>query len=410
MWHSVPLTLFWFTYFGALGVFSPYFGLYLKENAALSGTELGVVLSMLPLVGIVAQPLWGQIADVTGARSRILAWLSLCSSLGYLALFWAKGFLAIIFWTAVLAAFTSPVMPITVSVSLAVLKHAGPHAFGFVRVWGTIGFLILVVAFPWILDWYQASREIALVPASASEPGLEIMFVAIAVLVWLASLFAFYLPRSGAVSIPAARGDWKLLMRNGAFLRFLLFSLVVYFFLTGPMWLFPVFVRSRGGDIETIRGMWILMLIVEIPLVLSTGSGLKRLSSRGLLAVGALAGGVRWIFCGLISDMYVLYAVQMLHGVTVVGLLLGGPLYLEGIVPERLRSTAQSVFSTVGAGLASIASNVGSGWLLEFAGADLLYLTTGIGSLILGCLTWWMLPQVYRRPENELEIVSSPDI
>jgi nitrate/nitrite transporter NarK len=62
MWHSVPLTLFWFTYFGALGIFSPYFGLYLKEKAALSGTELGLVLSMLPLVGIIAQPLWGQIA------------------------------------------------------------------------------------------------------------------------------------------------------------------------------------------------------------------------------------------------------------------------------------------------------------------------------------------------------------
>ncbi len=25
MWHSIPLTLFWFTYFGSLGVFYPYF-------------------------------------------------------------------------------------------------------------------------------------------------------------------------------------------------------------------------------------------------------------------------------------------------------------------------------------------------------------------------------------------------
>ena len=54
----------------------------------------------------------------------------------------------------------------------------------------------------------------------------------------------------------------------------------------GPMWLFPIFIRARGGDLNTIRNMWILMLIVEVPLVLSTGSGLKRLGARGMLTVG----------------------------------------------------------------------------------------------------------------------------
>jgi PPP family 3-phenylpropionic acid transporter len=390
MWRSVPLTLFWFIYFGGLGIFTPYFGLYLRENAGLSGTELGVVLSMMPLVGIVAQPLWGQIADLSGARSRLVAWLSLGSVFGYLVLFWAHGFIAITVATALLALFMSAVIPITVSASLAILRDAGAHAFGFVRVWGTIGFLILVLAFPWILDRYRAAR--GLVPAAGSEPGLEIMFILIAALVLLASLLGFFLPRTGAVSMRAARGDWRKLLRNSAFLRFLIFSLIAYFFMTGPMWLFPIFIRARGGDIDTIRGMWILMLIVEIPLVLSTGSGLKRLGARGLLALGTLVGGVRWILCGAVTDFSVLYAVQMLHGVTVVGLLLGGPLYLDAIIPEQLRSTAQAVLSTVGAGVASIVSNIGSGWFLERAGADQLYLVSGIGSLVLGCLTWWMLP------------------
>ncbi len=390
MWRSVPLTLFWFIYFGGLGIFTPYFGLYLRENAGLSGTELGVVLSMMPLVGIVAQPLWGQIADLSGARSRLVAWLSLGSVFGYLVLFWAHGFIAITVATALLALFMSAVIPITVSASLAILRDAGAHAFGFVRVWGTIGFLILVLAFPWILDRYRAAS--GLVPAAGSEPGLEIMFILIAALVLLASLLGFFLPRTGAVSMRAARGDWRKLLRNSAFLRFLIFSLIAYFFMTGPMWLFPIFIRARGGDIDTIRGMWILMLIVEIPLVLSTGSGLKRLGARGLLALGTLVGGVRWILCGAVTDFSVLYAVQMLHGVTVVGLLLGGPLYLDAIIPEQLRSTAQAVLSTVGAGVASIVSNIGSGWFLERAGADQLYLVSGIGSLVLGCLTWWMLP------------------
>ena len=83
MWHSIPLTLFWFTYFGSLGIFFPYFSLYLRENANLSGTELGFVLAVSPLIGMVAQPLWGQVADRTGARGRLLAFLTLATALGY---------------------------------------------------------------------------------------------------------------------------------------------------------------------------------------------------------------------------------------------------------------------------------------------------------------------------------------
>ena len=74
MWHSIPLTSFWFVYFGSLGIFFPYFSLYLRENAGLSGTQVGLVLAISPLVGMFAQPVWGQIADRTGARTRAL-WL-----------------------------------------------------------------------------------------------------------------------------------------------------------------------------------------------------------------------------------------------------------------------------------------------------------------------------------------------
>ena len=44
-----------FLYFAGLGVFFPFYTLYLRENAGLSGTEVGIVLATLPLVGMVAQ-------------------------------------------------------------------------------------------------------------------------------------------------------------------------------------------------------------------------------------------------------------------------------------------------------------------------------------------------------------------
>jgi PPP family 3-phenylpropionic acid transporter len=377
---------------GSVGIFFPYFSLYLSENAALNGMELGWVLAILPLVGIVAQPFWGQVADRTGARSHIVAALSFGSLLGYLGLAAAEGFFSILLATAVLAVFATAVLPVTTSVSLATLRDAGPYAFGFVRAWGTIGYFLVILLFPWFLDLYQAIRGLVSRGGGPSEPGLEMMFIVAAALVFVAAIIAIFLPRGGAVALRAERGDWRLLSQNRAYIRFLLFSFTAHLLSHGPMWLFPIFVRSRGGDIETIRWMWVVMLIVEIPLILATGSGLKRIGARGLLGVGVLVGGLRWILCAFVADLRLLYLVQSLHGITVVGLLLGGPLYLDVITPEKLRSTAQGALSMIGAGVAGILSNLVSGWLLAHAGVEILYAAMGMGSAILGAFVGWILP------------------
>jgi MFS transporter, PPP family, 3-phenylpropionic acid transporter len=400
MWHSIPLTLFWFTYFGSLGIFFPYFSLYLRENAGLSGTQLGIILAVSPLVGMIAQPLWGQVADRTGARGRVLAFLTFGTALGYAALGLAEGFWNILIAVAALASVGTAVFPLMNSVSFAILRDKGRHAFGRVRVWGTIGYFIIVLVFPWFMEFYQRNNVVNAAVKEITEPGLGFMFPITAVMVLLAALIAFFLPQKGAIALRAERGDWRELMRNRTFLRFLLFALTAHFLMHGPMWLFPLFVRSRGGDLDMIRAMWILMLAFEIPLVLLTGSGLKRLGARGLLAVGVFVGGVRWTLSAVLADPMLLFAVQTLHGVTVVGLNLGSPLYLDTVAPERLRSTAQGILSMVGAGVAGIASNIAAGWLVDRGGTDTLYLICGLGSLVLGVLTVWLLPATGKQEDK----------
>ena len=234
------------------------------------------------------------------------------------------------------------------------------------------------------------------------------MFPVTAALVFISAFIAWFLPKQGAVALRAERGDWRELLHNRAFVKFLLFALAANFLMHGPMWLFPLFVRSRGGDVDTIRSMWILMLSLEIPLVLLTGSGLKRLGARGLLTVGVFVGGIRWLLCALITDPVMLFGVQALHGITVVGLNLGSPLYLDLVAPEKLRSTAQGILSMASAGVAGIASNATSGWLVDRGGTDLLYLICGIGCLALGLLGAWILPAVrrYERRVDQMALTS----
>jgi PPP family 3-phenylpropionic acid transporter len=55
---AVRLSAYWFLTVGALGVFFPYFALYLQENAGLSGSQVGMVTAAMPLTGIFFQPFW----------------------------------------------------------------------------------------------------------------------------------------------------------------------------------------------------------------------------------------------------------------------------------------------------------------------------------------------------------------
>jgi len=396
--HRVAMALVWFFGLGAVGMYLPFFGLYLHENAGLEGTRVGIVLALAPFVGMVVQPLWGQVADRSGARSRILVVVCAGAALGYAALWAAQSFPALLAATALLAAFQTAFVPGAVSVTLALARNAGPHAFGLSRVWGTLGFLFFVVAFPRALDAVQRARGLVPEPGGPSEPGLELMFALAGAAVLVGGLAALAIPLRGAVAVRAPRGDWTRLVAHGPYLRVLAFAFAGYVCLQGPLTLFPVFVRARGGTLASVSEMWVPMLLLEVPLVALSGATLARVGARGLLAIGIFAGGARWLVCGLSSGLDWVYPAQLLHGIAVVGFVLGAPLYVEAVVPERLRSTGQGILTMSGASLGGITSNLASGWLLERVGPDAPYLAGGIGALLLAALVPVALPRPGRPP------------
>ncbi len=118
-----------------------------------------------------------------------------------------------------------------------------------------------------------------------------------------------------------------------------------------------------------------------------------------MLAVVPLVGMAVQPLWGQLADrLDWIYALQILHGVTVAGFILGAPLYVEAVVPERLRSTGQGLLTMLGASLGGITSALGSGWLLERVGPDAPYVAGGVGALLLGALVPLALPPPGRPP------------
>lgn len=406
---SAPLlsAVWWFA-LGGLGLIFPFYSLYLRENAGLSGTQVGIVMATLPLMGLLVQPFWGHLADRTGRRSRVLCALAAGTCLGYVGLAFAQGFASFILGTAALALFSTALLPACVSVSLALLPDRSGTGFGRVRVVGTIGFGVSVGLFPPLLHAYQAllpnSAAVA-TTADGAETGLEVMFFVAALLMLLTAAAAWKLPEhSSVVSLRARRGEWRLLLRSTPFVRVLVFAFLAYLFIQGPMVLFPILVRAQGGGLDAISRMWLIMLVLEVPLVFHFGAGIARIGPKGVIAVGITAAAVRWGVSGFVDDLRWVYLAQALHGVTVWGVILGLPLYVETIVPGRLRSTGQGLLAMIGVSLGSILSNLAAGWLTDVVGPKAPAQIAGVAGCLLALLVPWWLPATPPRRVGDEEI------
>ncbi|MFN2375736.1 MAG: MFS transporter [Candidatus Binatia bacterium] len=407
---AVILSLYWFAALAALGTFFPLFSLYLSENLGLSGLQTGLVTAALPLAGMIAQPIWGVLADVSGSRVRVLTMVTGAAAVGYVHLSQQRGFEAVLAATLVLAVFSTSVMPMSVAVSLALLKERGRHAFGIVRSVGTLGYLVAVTGFPLILDLFgEVASVVEAAPGAAAEPRLGLLLLVSAGWMGTAAIVALFLPRGGAVGARAIAGDWRSLVASGPYLRLLVVTLLMYVFLQGPLVMFPMFVRSLGGDLATVSHMWIWMLAFEIPLLAGVAAAPAWVGARELIGIGIAADAVRWLVCALSANLEAIYVAQVLHGLAVAGFVVGSALYVEAVLPGRLRSTAQGLVYMVGVSLGGIISSAAAGALLDAWGPRAPALMGGIGGALLALCLPWLLPSVPRHAHDDLVAIEAID-
>jgi MFS transporter, PPP family, 3-phenylpropionic acid transporter len=399
---AFALSAFWFCSLGALGIFFPFFSLYLRENVGLAGWQVGALLAVPPIVAVAAQPAWGVLADRTGSRARVLCVLALGSAAGYASLALGRDFAWLLALTSFAACFTTPLVPTAVAVTFALAPNVGAREFGRYRVWGTVGYGVFVVGFPYLLAAISAARGTAATP-DVSQPALAVMFPVTAGVMLVAAAIAFALPRSSAPEPSSARGEWRRLLAHRPFVRLSGVTFLGYVALQGPMGIFPIFVRAHGGGIDTVSHLWVLMLTLELPLIAFLGASLQRVGPRGLLATGLVAGGVRWLVCGFAPESEWMVPVQVLHGIVVAGLVIGSPLYVEAVVPEQLRATGQNLLAVVGVSVGGLVSFLGAGWLIDASGVDTPYRVGGIAALAVAALLPWWLPPPQRAGMIEPE-------
>jgi MFS family permease len=372
------------------------------------------ILNAFPIAAIVGMFFSNQFADRHFAAEKFLGFSHLIGGLAILGLGFTREFWPFFVLMLVHCLFYVPTISIANSIAFTHMKDAQKE-FGFVRMGGTIGWILAAWPFTFILvDW---SRVRAAAPkgmvawlGTVLGSGLSgqalrqatrwTYVVAGAVSLGLAA-YSLLLPhtppkKKSPDASAAERFAWleavRLLKRPFVLILWLVtfidaFVHNSYFNWTGSF----LGARPEAGGVG-IPGNWIMPVmslgqVSEILTMLALGVVLKKLGWRLTMLIGILGHAGRFaVYAFFASQPWMIVAVQVLHGICYAFFFATVYIFVDTYFPKDVRSSAQGLFNVMILGIGVLAANSLCPWLIQS-----VFTTNGVTDFrslfLLPCLT-----------------------
>lgn len=358
MQKSSPLKFwspaYYFIYYAGLASLSPFLALY-YESRGLSGSQIGLLSAISPLVGLVAAPFWAGFADATRRHKAIFVFATFSVVITSLLIYSVT---SLVWLIPVIISFSflgAPIMPLMDS-STMVLLEGRRDRYGRVRMWGTIGWAVGAPITSWMVQY----------------AGLGWSFFAYAGLIGIALLVAIPIPMGQAhISAPFWSG-LRTLFTN----RRWMFFLVTVFIMgsASPSISTYLFLYMKHIGAASLIGLALTVsTISEVPMYYFSDRILRRFGSRGLILIALVTYITRLLLYSFVASPPVILMIQLLHGFTSPAIWAAGISYVAEVAPPGLGATSQGIFSGVLNGLGSAAGAYLGGVLFQSLGVVAMF-------------------------------------
>ena len=359
---------FYFFYFAFVGVFSPYWSLYL-QHLSFGAFDIAVLMSLLQVTRVFAPAVWGWLADHLGRQAAVVRAAGLAGMLVFLPVFWVRDFAGMFAVMLLIAFFWSASLPLVETMTLG---HLGRETarYGRIRLWGSIGFVTTVLGCGWWLD--HASIE--------ALPWL--------VLVLLAGIAAFAwrlpeAPRHG----PHDAAPLREVLRQPAVWA-LLGSCALMAVAHGPYYtLFSVYLAEHGYSKGAIGGLWAGGVLFEIGIFLVMPRMVARWGYLRILQATFWLGVLRFALIALAVDsLPLLLAAQTLHAATFAAFHASAVAAVHEHFRGPHQAKGQALYTSLSFGVGGTVGGVLGGLLYESAGGEGAFLMSAAATLLGGLI------------------------
>ena len=294
--QSLSFGIFFFCYFGFIGVFPPYVSLFFAHRG-IDPVQIGILMSLMQATRIVGPNLWGWAADASHSRSRILQIAALGSFLVFFALPYGGSFFQFALIMIVINMFTSGQGPLSDAIMLAEMR-GDLSRYGQLRLWGSVGFIVITAIVGHILD----------------QCGMEWMpWIGASILgvVFVASLRIYDTPQTWHAREKTSIIKALLQREVLAFMVSACFMLASHAALYA---FYSLYLAKLGYSNVTIGLMWGFGAVAEVVFFIYQTPIIRRFGLKTVMLVSLLSAAVRFALIGVgAHSLAVLLIAQLLH-------------------------------------------------------------------------------------------------
>ena len=359
------LSGFYFFYFASLGVFVPYWGLYLQWQG-FSAQAIGELTAIFLGARIIAPNLWAWLADFHGQRMRIVRVTSIIGTIAFSAILLDNSYIWIavvmlvfsIFWNATLPQFEANT-----------LQHLGKnsHHYSKIRLWGSIGFIFTVTTLGIVFE----------------KISIDLMPIALIITmtgIWVMSLSV---PESSDHNLTHKQLPLRDILKQPAILAF--FTVCFLVILShGPYYTFYSIYLEQNGYSRTLIGqLWALGVLAEVIVFIFMHRFIPRYGLRLILILSLLLSTLRWLLIGLFPNMItVLLFAQLLHAASFGTFHAAAIAWVHQHFVGKNQARGQALYSSIGFGAGGVLGSLTSGYLWDNPGPTFTFILAGISTLL----------------------------
>ena len=368
---SIKLSAAYINIYGVLACFYPFLTYYFQQQK-LSYTEMGIAFAIVSLTSVIAQPLWGFIADKYSNNRTILLITLLFSSGAVYSLVWASGFYFVIGSIILVMIFQSPLVPVADAYCYSLIKQYGGLQYGRVRLMGSCGYGMIALLLGWVVK-YLGINSCYFLYSIGSFCGM--FFI-------LSIDFKDKLVRKNVEF-----QDVTNLLQNKKVLLLLLAIIFTNIAIGSNGSYIAILIEQTGGDVAQLGVVWFIVAMSELPAFFFGAKLVRKYGELNLYILGMLFFVLRYILDSLCTWYVPVLAIQLMQGVTYTFFLIASLEYLNRITPSKLKTVAMTLHAAAIA-IGGVIGNLGGGMLLEHISIFMFYkvlaltCVIGMGSLV----------------------------
>jgi MFS family permease len=392
------LSAMMFLEFGIQGAWLPLLFTFFTRHRGISDDYVGY-LAALGAIGAILSPFAaGQIADRRMNAERVLGISHMLGALLVLRMAFATSLAELFIESFLYGLLYTPTLALVNAISFRHLPDRD-RDFGKVRVWGTVGWIVVGIGVgQWLV--YMAGKD-----RSAQIPYMGHAFILSAIMGLVFGVYSFFLPKTPPAVVksdgraprdprqsgdvleyaPVAKSQFapgealKHIRRQPLITAFLIsfpiaavhqfFFVRTVDFLSSPAvklpedwWLIKFF--GGGAGLMTIGQISELLVLALMPLLAT------RFTKKVLLTVGLTAYALRFLAFAYFPTASALIPALALHGLCFGCFFFLIFMIIDEHTPKDVRSSAQNLFNLIIFGIGVIAGNLAAGWIGQWLVSD----------------------------------------